>query len=140
MLLSGKSKSSSRIVAQPKFLAVIGVIDNFGAHRLLRIQGLAEVCSGLGGGTMTTPDDVDGIGDYVYDNCEYFGWVYNGTISVTGSFNADKTAFDGSYIYDHFSITNDQFNAIYDGMIDIVWSDDGIVTSGHYEIPSLTMV
>jgi hypothetical protein len=94
----------------------------------------------LGGGTMTTPDNVDGIGDYVYDNCEYFGWVYNGTISVTGSFNADKTAFDGSYIYDHFSITNDQFNAIYDGMIDIVWSDDGIVTSGHYEIPSLTMV
>ena len=93
-----------------------------------------------GGGTMTTPDDSNGIGDYIYDQCSFFGTVYDGTISIQGTYDPNGTAFDGSYIYDKFSITGDIFNAIYDGSIYISYNNDGVVTSGHYEIPSLTMV
>jgi hypothetical protein len=94
-----------------------------------------------GGGTLTYPDDPNGVGDYIYDNCNYgFDTVFDGAISIQGAYSADGQSFDGSYGYDKFSIKGSDFSAIYDGDIYITWSDDGIVEDGHYEIPSLTMV
>ena len=97
-----------------------------------------ETCAD--GGTITTPDNSEGLGDYVYDECTVGGWVLNGTISILGTVDAAAGHYDVSYSYDHFTIDAGDIKVIYDGDIYITLDDDGTVSTLHYEIPSLVMV
>jgi hypothetical protein len=50
------------------------------------------------------------------------------------------TSFDGSYSYNELTITTADNTSIFDGSMNIKWSDDGVVTEGSVDIPSLTYV
>lgn len=136
---TGQSSTSPQPASNSESRQSLLLLNQLNAHSGSQLSPLATL-SCPGGGTYTTPDGVDGIGDYVYENCTYSSLTYNGIISISGTGSIYGNTFSGSYYYDSLTVAIGNVVFSYDGSMNVAWDKSDTLTSLDYEVPDFSVV